>query len=466
VSATTARAERVSGMDAWQLYQETGLQVGNGVALILVDRSSVDGDLRDYVVSTLASRIHLVPAHRKVLFDPWFNPDRPMLVARLDIDVSAHVTALPMPAPGGWVGAAKALAQVRATHLDRREPLWHMYVLEDGDSDYAYLISVIHHLLIDGDSAMDVVGCLMTPGDLSAKPARAVPLESTFPAQPSAIVRDALRRKGQRLRRMPKLLATSARVVRSKWATRHLDVKAPKTSLNCSLSGMSTAATAVLPIQDLRVVGEKFSVTVNHVLLTCVGAALDEVLKSRGERPRTPLVAAVPYAMRAADQSDYITDGVGTTTVLRVNLNTTIDDPVHRLLAIAEHARAVKAVQEQRGVNLFRQWNEYIPGRAVNLLFRSIERFGLAERISWPCNVIVSNGSGVAAEHPMYLNLPALRFHPAGPLYHGMGPSVIAMSWDDNLCLSVTADSRHVADAAVITAGIEAEFATLLASAR
>jgi hypothetical protein len=33
-----SRAERVSGMDAWQLYQETGLQVGNGMSLILVDR--------------------------------------------------------------------------------------------------------------------------------------------------------------------------------------------------------------------------------------------------------------------------------------------------------------------------------------------------------------------------------------------------------------------------------------------
>ncbi|MCV7064408.1 hypothetical protein H7I76_37315, partial [Mycolicibacterium vaccae] len=118
---------------------------------------------------------------------------------------------------------------------------------------------------------------------------------------------------------------------------------------------------------------------------------------------------------------------------------------MRRLLAVAEHARAVKAVQEQRGVNLFRQWNEYAPGRAVNLMFRAIERFGLAERISWPCNVIVSNASGIAVEDPVFLNLPALRFHPAGPLYHGMGPSVIAMTWDSNLCLSVTADTRHVA---------------------
>ncbi|ANI42514.1 wax ester/triacylglycerol synthase domain-containing protein [Mycolicibacterium vaccae] len=465
VTPPDSRAERVSGMDAWQLYQETRLQVGNGMSLILVDRSSVIGDLREYVVSALNNRMHLMPAYRKVLYDPWFNPDRPMLVARPEIDVSAHVTALPMPAPGGAVGAAKALAQVRAMHLNRREPLWHMYVLDDEDTERSYLISVVHHLLVDGDSTMEVVGCLMTPGDLSARPPKPIPASSTFPARPSAVVRDALARKGNRLRRLPRLVTTSARIARSKWAARHLDVKAPRTALNCSLSGSSTAAVAVLPIVDLQTVAEKHSVTINHVLLSCVGAALNEVLRRRGERPAEPLVAAVPYAMRAADTSDYVTDGVGTTTVLRVNLHTTVDDPVRRLLAVAEHARAVKAVQEQRGVNLFRQWNEYAPGRAVNLMFRAIERFGLAERISWPCNVIVSNASGIAVEDPVFLNLPALRFHPAGPLYHGMGPSVIAMTWDSNLCLSVTADTRHVADAAVITDGIAAEFAALLGSA-
>lgn len=460
------RAERVSGMDAWQLYQETGLQVGNGMSLILVDRSSVIGNLRDYVVSALDNRMHLMPAYRKVLYDPWFNLDRPMLVARPQIDVSAHVTALPMPAPGGAVGAAKALAAVRAMHLDRREPLWHMYVLEDDDTDYAYLISVVHHLLVDGDSAIEVTGCLMTPGDLSSRPAKAVPESSTFPARPAAIARDAAARKARRLRRLPRLVATSARVLRGKWAARHLDVKAPRTALNCSLSGTSTAAVAVLPLADLQTVAQRFSVTINHILLSCVGTALDGVLHRQGRRPQQPLVAAVPYAMRAADTSDYVTDGIGTTTVLRVNLNTTVADPVRRLLAVAEHARAVKTVQEQRGVNLFRQWNEYAPGRAVNLLFRTIERFGLAERISWPCNVIVSNASGIAVDDPVFLNLPALRFHPAGPLYHGMGPSVIAMSWNNNLCLSVTADSRHVSDAAAITEGIESELATLLAAAR
>jgi len=465
VTEPDTRAERVSGMDAWQLYQETGLQVGNGMSLILVDRSSVTGDLREYVVSALNNRMHLMPAYRKVLYDPWFNPDRPMLVARPQIDVSEHVTTLPMPAPGGAVGAAKALAQVRAMHLDRRKPLWHMYVLDDEATEHAYLISVVHHLLVDGDSTMDVVGCLMTPGDLSTRPAKHISESSTFAARPSSIVRDAVTRKGQRLRRLPRLLRISARVARSKWVARHLDVKAPKTALNCSLSGSSTAAVAVLPMADMQAVAEKYSVTINHILLSCVGAALDDVLRQRGQRPQEPLVAAVPYAMRSADTSDYITDGVGTTTVLRVNLNTTMDDPVRRLLGIAEHARALKALQEQRGVNLFRQWNEYVPGRAVNLMFRAIERFALAERISWPCNVIVSNASGITVEDPVFLNLPALRFHPAGPLYHGMGPSVIAMSWDSNLCLSVAADSRHVADAAVITKGIENEFETLLASA-
>ena len=82
MSTAIPRAQRVSGMDAWQLYQETVLQVGNGMSLVLVDRSAVPGDLRDYVIDLLEHRVHLIPAYRQVLFDPWFNPDRPMLVTR------------------------------------------------------------------------------------------------------------------------------------------------------------------------------------------------------------------------------------------------------------------------------------------------------------------------------------------------------------------------------------------------
>lgn len=473
MSAVARRVERLSGMDAWQLYQETRLQVGNGVAVAVVDRTALTTSLYDHVVTTLASRIHLVPAYRKVLYSPWFNPDRPMLASVAEVDVAEHVTTVPMPSPGGLAGVEQVLARVRATHLDPTKPLWHTYVIDDGatapgngdryDDEYGYVITVVHHMLVDGESAMETTGYMLMPGDLSSLPARFPPQESTFPDRPSAILADAARRKAQRLRRLPALIALSRRTLRAERDTKHLQVKAPRTVFNCTLSGTSTTALATLPLDDLRRVGEHFDVTINHILLSCVAAALRRALQERGATVSAPLVAAVPYAMRDADSSDYITEGVGTTTVLRVNLNDDIADPVERLQAIADHARAVKEVKERRGVNLFRQWNEYAPGRLVTALFRLIERFGLAERISWPCNVIVSNASGFVADDPTFLNLPAPRFYPAGPLYHGMGPSVLAITWMNNLCLSMTADRRHVADAAALTAVIDEEFATLVA---
>ncbi|HTM84035.1 MAG TPA: WS/DGAT domain-containing protein, partial [Mycobacterium sp.] len=219
------------------------------------------------------------------------------------------------------------------------------------------------------------------------------------------------------------------------------------------------------PLDELKTISDTYSVTVNHILLFCLAGALYDVLDQRDALPGQPLVAAVPFAMRGADTSEYVTDGVGTTTVLRVSLHDDIADPIARLHAIAEHARAVKEVKERRGVNLFRQWNEYAPGWLVTAMFRLIERFGLAEHISWPCNVIVSNASGIAFDDPVFVNLPAQHFYPAGPLYHGMGPSVIAMTWLGNLSLSVTADARHVSDADIIAKRIESEFANLLALA-
>lgn len=456
------RAERISGMDGWHLYQETDLQVANGLSIFLLDRSKIQVDIREHVLETLRSRLHLLPTLRKVLYDPWFNPDRPMLVAG-EVNLADHVETIPMPEPGGQAGAEKAFAQIRATHLDRSKPLWRMYLLDEPCSDYIYLVSVSHHVLVDGDSATDVFEHYLRPGDLGALAPKPLAGPDSFPMRPEEVIRDGLARKMRRLRRLPYVLKASLRAARGRWATRKLKIRVPRTSLNCSLSGISTSAFVTLPLVDLQRIARAHSVTINHVLLCCVGGALRNILEDKGERPERPLVAAVPYAMRSADTSNYVTEGVGSTTVLRIGLYDNISDPVARLLALAEHARVIKDVQQQRGVNLFRQWTEYAPGRAFNLLMRTVERFSLAERMRWPCNVIVSNASGFVIEEPVFLNIPALQSFPAGPLLHGMGPSIIALSWGANLCLSVTADRRHVEHASTIAQYLQSEFRALSA---
>ena len=460
------RAERISGMDAWQLYQETDLQVGNGVCLMVLDRSSVDGDVCEHLIREVGDRLHLLPVYTKVLFDPWYNIDRSMLVPTTDVDLRRHITRLAMPDPGGLAGAAKAFADIRGRHLDRSEPLWHTYVIEEAGSNLCYLVSLVHHLLVGGDAAMDVVGALFIPGDVSGTPARPVDPDNTFEPRLRSVVADGFRRKATRLRRLPSLLRTTLRTRRIDRAHRRHSPTTPRTALNCTLSGESTVALTVLPFDSMVEVAHAQDVTVNHVLLSCVGRALRMTLQEDGRSVDRPLVAAVPFAMRDADQSDYITEGVGSTTILRIGMCDDIADPVERLTAIAVQAREAKEAQERRGVNLFRQWNEYIPGKAVSTLFRMIERFGLAENIDWPCNAIVSNASGMTLDGVVYANLPARQCFGAGPLYHGMGPSIFALNWNGEFCIAVTADRKHVRHADLITERIDQQFTELLTATR
>lgn len=458
------RAERISGMDAWQMYQETDLQVGNGLALMVLDRSSVDGDVREQLIREVGNRLHLLPVFTKVLFDPWYNIDRAMLLPTSEVDLRRHITPLAMPEPGGLAGAAKAFAEIRGKHLDRTEPLWHTYVIEEEGSDLCYLISVLHHLLVDGDATMDVLGALFIPGDVSAIPARPVELDTTFDPRPRSVLADGLRRKGARLRRLPGLLRTTQRTRSIDRASRSRRPTTPKTALNCTLSGESTMALTVMPFDTMAEVAHAHGVTVNHVLLCCVGRALRLTLSDDGQPVDQPLVAAVPFAMREADQSEYITEGVGSTTILRIGMCDDIADPVERLQAIAVGAREAKEAQERRGVNLFRQWNEYVPGKLVSALFRGIERFALAERITWPCNVIVSNASGLTLDGVTYANLPARQCFPAGPLYHGLGPSVVAVNWNGDFCITITADRKHARHADLITNRIDQQFGELISA--
>jgi hypothetical protein len=95
-----------------------------------------------------------------------------------------------------------------------------------------------------------------------------------------------------------------------------------------------------------------------------------------------------------------------------------------------------------------------------------IERFGLAENIDWPCNAIVSNASGMTLDGVVYANLPARQCFGAGPLYHGMGPSIFALNWNGEFCIAVTADRKHVRHADLITERIDQQFTELLTATR
>ena len=96
-------------------------------ALALLDGSRLidsNGAFRiDAVREAVASRLHLVPRFRQLLYIPPRRLGGPLWVDAPTIDLADHVAIFPVPAPGNDAQLLLAVEQLRRRRLDRSRPL-------------------------------------------------------------------------------------------------------------------------------------------------------------------------------------------------------------------------------------------------------------------------------------------------------------------------------------------------------
>src|ERR1700739_3476988 len=109
--------------------------------------------LEEMVLSTLDTP----PRYRqKVRFVP-LGLGPPVWVDDPHFNLGYHLRHSALPAPGTEEVLRRSAARIFAQHLDRRKPLWEIWMVE-GLSDYRWgLVSKVHHCMVDGVSATDLL---------------------------------------------------------------------------------------------------------------------------------------------------------------------------------------------------------------------------------------------------------------------------------------------------------------------
>ena len=167
----------------------------------------------------LKRRLPHVPRFRQRLAFPPPGLGEPFWTDDPDFDVRSHVTALTEVDEEVTLGSFRALCDALLSEpIDRRRPLWHLYLvprLEDGS---AGMVCKLHHAMVDGVSAVEL-GLLLfgspdgdagEPDDWRAAPApgRArLALEAVAEGTGQAV---GMARGATRLLSKPRELASSA----------------------------------------------------------------------------------------------------------------------------------------------------------------------------------------------------------------------------------------------------------------
>jgi WS/DGAT/MGAT family acyltransferase len=477
--------QQLTGLDAAFLALETPNVYGHVGSVCILDPTTAPEPLTlDRLTAVIESRLHLIPPFRRRLVTVPLGLDQPYWIEDPDFDIEFHVRELALPSPGDDRQLAEQAARLHARPLDRRRPLWELYLVHGLSGGRIAVYTKVHHAAIDGVSGNDILTALLdlspsgrdlgevppwecddTPGNvemlarsavaLVANPvraarlaygiARSLPAVATSPTRPALPVVD----------RLPLF----ARRERDDAVLSDTPLRAPTTPFNRSIGPHRRWAFRSLPLDEVKAVKNAAGVTVNDVVMALTAGALRRWLRRHDALPPAPLVAAVPVSVRTDEERGSHGNRVS---AMLAPLPTNLEDPLERLRAAHEAMRGAKEQHGALPANLLADVTEFAMPALAGQAARLAARLRLVERIS-PFNLIVSNVPGPNV--PLYYaGALLLAYYPLSAVADGQGLNVTVMSYCGRLHFGLVADRDLVPDLDDMAGFLADELATLRAA--
>lgn len=464
--------ERLSGLDASFVYNETASLHMHTLKYTVLDVRGVEGGFTvERLRHELERRLHLLPPFRRRLVEVPLGVHHPVWIEDPDFDLAAHVRRVGVPSPGGRREMDELIGEISSWQVDRRRPLWEVWVLEgladDLDDPAAgppsgakvgFLVKM-HHAMADGVAAAALLANVMElePDAVDPPPPVQRWRPDRVPTAWQLLVR-AILDGAHNVRALPGLLLRTVTGMRAVGRRRKEAAVAPpmpirdtaRTPFNGALTPHRSFATADLPLESVKAVRAAFGVTVNDVVLALVADSLRRHLLDVGALPEKALVAGVPVASDAAGDVRLYGNKVSN---LFTSLCTDVADPVERLHAIHEVTGAAKEFHTLLGVDMLADWSELFPPKPYTWFMRQYSRFNLADHHNPPINLVVSNVPG--PRERLYIaggELDAI--WSVGPVVEGVGLNVTVWSYRDRVHVAAIGCREHWADLHVVTTGM------------
>ncbi|MEI2712966.1 MAG: wax ester/triacylglycerol synthase family O-acyltransferase [Nocardioides sp.] len=460
----SAGVERLSGLDASFLYLETPQQLMHVCGLLVLDPGTVPGGYDfERMRRLIAQRMSSVPTFTRKLRHVPFDLDHPVWVTDTDFSIKRHVHRMALPAPGGESELIELASHLAGLPLDRGRPLWEMAIIEGLEGGRIAVLTKMHHATVDGVSGANLIShlCSLEPDapplmSGTALPNTAEPSDLNLLAR--AVVSNLARPLGAARLVLPSVSAlgnTLGRVRRGKAMA--APFTAPRTSFNGTITGHRVLGLAEIPLAAVKDVKNATGSTVNDVVLTIAGGALRAYLERREELPEHSLLATVPVSVR-----EISTHGGGSNKVsaLFARLGTDIADPLERLAQITAANAIAKEHNQSIPADTLQDWAQFAAPRTFGLAVRAYAGWRLAERHPVVHNLVISNVPGP----PMALffaDAKVERMYPLGPVFHGAGLNITAMSHNDKIDIGAIACAEQVPDVEDLVSGFPVELQRL-----
>jgi WS/DGAT/MGAT family acyltransferase len=400
-------------------------------------------------------KLGLVPRYRqKVRFIP-LGLGRPVWVDDPHFNLSYHLRHSALPPPGTDQQLRRTAARIFAQRLDRGKPLWEIWMLEGLSENRWALLSKVHHCMVDGVSATDLMSVMFgqedaPEADRTWEPdpepngpellMRTLTHRTLNPSEQLRTVRAAARAPRESLAQAEEILrgmASSARILRPPGGS----------SLVGPVGPHRTWSWAHVRLSDVKAVRASLGGTVNDVVLAIVSGGLRDLLEERGESVADRTVRAlVPVSVRRPGERGVYNNRVS---AMFAELPVGIADPAERLESLRAQMDGLKQSKQAVAGDVLTSLSGFAPPMLLAMGARLAARSP-----SLGLQTGVTNVPG--PQQPLYtLGRRLLESFPFVPVIGHVRISIAIFSYDGGLYIGVTGDYDSSNDIDVLTAGVE-----------
>ena len=474
---------QLTSLDAQFLAMESSRIYGHVGGLAVYDPSTAPGGevtIQD-ITSLVEQRLHLMPPFRWRLAEVPLGLDHPYWLEDPDFDLDFHVRETALAPPGDDRTLAKQVARIFARPLDRRRPLWELYLIHGLQDGNIALLTKVHHAMVDGVSSAEMMTVLFdeqVEGREVVAPDRRrrterVPSDvemltrgiAALPLQPLRALR-ALPTTLANLEDLPVIsalpvvgrlshLTTSAarRVARTLPVLPTPDggvlgerpdvTTVPRTRFNGRVSAHRRYSFGSVSLDAVKAVKNAAGVTVNDVVVAICAGGLRQWLLAQNELPDAPLVAMVPMSVRTEEQAGTYGNRVS---AMFVPIPTNEPDPRRRLELCHDQLKMAKDHHKALPADLLQDATRFIPPAIAARASRVALQLGAMQGVQPAFNVTISNVPGPRA--PLYCaGAQMLSNNPVSVIAHGAGLNITCMSYRDHIDFGIIVDREQMQDA-------------------
>lgn len=422
------------------------------------------------VIRHFEHQIKKIPLFRTRLIQAPGRFARPYWLVDDNFDVEFHLRHIALPHPGDWRQLCILIARLHSRPIDMSRPLWESYVIEGLDNieglpkNCFVIYTKIHHSIVDGGGADGFMAAIhdLEPilhedeeeDEIFEAEAKPTPYELVSTSTKSYFNNVwNLTRGGFDLSRE---VGKSA-VKLAKGELKAPPTDAPATRFNNPVSPYRVIESSQFDFEDFRSIKNKTQTKVNDVALAVVSGAMRKYLDAHKEHPETSLVASVPMNMRTRNGDTGDANQVGS---IFTSLNSTVDDPIERLLAIHRSTDEAKEFAENAPLKDALKLAGAMSPRVTKSLIDTYVDHQLTKHLPMKINTVVSNVPG--PNFPLYCSgAKLIQYNGLGVLTPGVGIFHLVFTYCGQVSITVMSDREMMPDPGFYRECMDASFSEL-----